>query len=95
MLLRSCLKYSYLLVLLSWTVSSKVAHTVPKCNFKEPITTGNIQDPELVEASGMVASRNYPGVYYSIQDSQNPNNVYYFFENGETLGSVCLFASIY
>ena len=93
MSLNKCLKVCSLIVLLSWNVSSNVVCTVPQCNFKEPVKTGNIQDPELVEASGLVASRKQPGVYYSIQDSLNPDNVYALFENGQELGNPSSFTS--
>ena len=65
---------------------------MPQCKLNEPVETGRIQEPELVEASGMVASRKHPGVYYSVQDSQNPDYVYAFRENGESIGNLKLFA---
>ena len=56
-----------------------------------PVETGRIQDSELVEASGLVASHRFPGIYYSIQDSLNPNNVYALKYNGEEIGMNKLF----
>ena len=61
--------------------------SLPRCPITNPIEIGRIQEPELVEASGMVASRHHPGIYYSIQDSQNPDNVYALKYNGDTLGN--------
>ena len=61
--------------------------SLPRCPINDPIETGRIQEAELVEASGMVASHRHPGVYYSIQDSQNPDNVYAMKYNGEAIGS--------
>ena len=61
--------------------------SLPRCPIANPIEIGRIQEPELVEASGMVASRHHPGIYYSIQDSQNPDNVYALKYNGDTLGN--------
>ena len=86
-----CVLALYLLAFVGWPVSSRVllrsGNSLPQCKFNEPLEVGRIQDPELVEASGMVASRKHPGVYYSIQDSQNPDNVYAFSENGESIGN--------
>ena len=64
---------------------------LPRCPLNDPIETGRIQDPELVEASGLVASHKYPGVYYSIQDSLNPSNVYAIRYDGQALGKKLIF----
>ena len=58
-----------------------------QCPVAPPVETGKIKDPEIVEASGMVASVHNPGVYYVIQDSQNPNKVYSFLYDGEAIGN--------
>jgi len=58
-----------------------------QCPFNEPIIVGNIEDPELIETSGLVASHQHPGVYYSIQDSLNPSKVYVINEDGTNLGN--------
>merc|ERR1712223_1142512 len=60
--------------------------SLPRCPITNPIEIGRIQEPELLEASGMGASRHHPGIYYSIQDSKNPDNVYALKYNGDTLG---------
>ena len=57
-----------------------------RCSVNYPVKTGHIQERELVEASGIVASRRHPGVYYSIQDSFQPSNVYAFRYDGKRLG---------
>ena len=71
-------------------VSGKVVldknDSLPQCPINDPVETGRIQEQELVEASGMVASHRHPGIYYSIQDSQNPDNVYAMKYNGEAIG---------
>ena len=64
---------------------------LPRCPLNDPIETGRIQDPELVEASGLVASHKYPGVYYSIQDSLNPSNIYAIRYDGQALGKKLIF----
>lgn len=60
------------------------------CSLRDPIYLGRIQDPELVEASGSVASHKNPGVYYSIQGSPNPSNVYVIRYDGLSLGKIFL-----
>ena len=62
--------------------------SMSQCAVALPVETGQIGDPEIVEASGMVASVHNPGVYYVIQDSQNPNKVYSFLYDGEAIGNI-------
>ena len=69
--------------------------SLPRCPVTNPIEIGRIQEPELVEASGIVASRHHPGIYYSIQDSQNPDNVYALKYNGDTVGKVTHIVSLF
>ena len=38
------------------------------------------------ELSGLVASHRNPGIFYSVEDSQNDELVYAFYENGTLLG---------
>ena len=47
---------------------------------------------EIVEASGLVASHKYSGVFYAIQDSQNPSNVYAMRYDGQSLGKTFVFS---
>ena len=61
---------------------------LPQCPIADPIEIGHIEESELIEASGLVASHRYPGTYYSIQDSQNPNKVYAMKYNGEAIGKL-------
>ena len=61
---------------------------LPLCPLRDPIETGQIKDPELVEVSGLVASHKYPGVYYSIQDSLNPSKVYAMRIDGQSIGKI-------
>ena len=64
--------------------------SLPQCSIADPVETGRIQESELVEASGLQASHRYPGVYYSIQDSGQPANVYSVLYNGEAIGKIDL-----
>ena len=82
------LKVSYIH---STAKSFSIHEGLPRCPLNDPIETGRIQDPELVEASGLVASHKYPGVYYSIQDSLNPSNVYAIRYDGHALGKKIIF----
>ena len=75
--MRRCVKM-YLLFILIFDIAA-------------PVETGRIQDSELVEASGLVASHRFPGIYYSIQDSLNPDKVYAVNYNGEAMGINKLF----
>ena len=61
--------------------------SLPQCPINNAVETGRIQNGELREASGLVASHRHPGVYYSIQDSLSPSNVYAVNYNGVDLGS--------
>ena len=45
---------------------------------------GRVQD--FQELSGLVASHRHPGVFYSIEDSQNNSTVYVIHKNGTLLG---------
>ena len=67
-------------------IISENKSSLPRCPVANPIAIGYIKEPELVEASGMVASRHYHGVYYAIQDSKNPDNVYALNYAGYTVG---------
>ena len=40
------------------------------------------------ELSGLVASHRNPGIFYSVEDSQNDELVYAFYENGTLLGKI-------
>ena len=82
------LKVSYIH---STAKSFSIHEGLPRCPLNDPMETGRIQDPELVEASGLVASHKYPGVYYSIQDSLNPSNVYAIRYDGQALGKKLYF----
>ena len=61
-----------------------------QCAFTNAIETGKIQEDALKETSGLVASHKHPGVFYAIQDSQNPDPVYALNQEGELLGKCCL-----
>ena len=60
--------------------------SVSQCSVAQPVETGRIEEPELNEASGLVASHKHPGVYYAIQDSLNPDKVYSMLYNGQAIG---------
>ena len=45
------------------------------------------------ELSGLVASHENPGIFYSIEDSQNDEFVYAFSENGTLIGKYGTFSN--
>jgi len=48
---------------------------------------GFIDDPAIPESSGIVASRKYPGVFWTHNDSGNPPVIFAIDRSGKTLGS--------
>lgn len=53
----------------------------------EPTTTGNLENSELAEVSGMAASARYPDILWAINDSGNAATLYAFNQAGESLGT--------
>jgi phage tail tape-measure protein len=47
---------------------------------------GTIQDPAIVESSGLVASRRYPGVFWTHNDSGSAAVIFAINQRGQTLG---------
>ena len=52
-------------------------------SLSNPIRVGRIQPKELRESSGIIASRRYPGIYWSINDSGNPPDLFAIKVNGK------------
>ena len=52
-------------------------------SLSNPIRVGRIQPKELRESSGIIASKRYPGVYWSINDSGNPPDLFAIKVNGK------------
>ena len=69
--------------------------SMSQCSIAQPVETGRIEDSELNEASGLVASHKHPGVYYAIQDSLNPDKVYSMLYNGQAIGMYTVLPSKY
>jgi hypothetical protein len=55
-------------------------------SFAAPIQVGRIQDPALVEASGLEASRVHPGVFYAHNDSGDAARFFALDASGKSLG---------
>src|SRR4249920_1666700 len=51
---------------------------------------GHVQDTTLNELSDLVASTDNPGVFWTEEDSSNPNKVYAINATGETVGEFTL-----
>jgi hypothetical protein len=49
--------------------------------------TGTFRNPRLLESSGIVASRRYPGVFWTFNDSGNPAELFATDSTGRDLGS--------
>lgn len=54
--------------------------------FSKPINRGEVRNPAINEASGIVASRNNPDVLWTHNDSGNDPTIYAISTSGETLG---------
>ena len=78
------------LLLIGWLVgdpASTAAQTSrPASHYGEPQPVCQIADRRLDEASGLAASRRYPGYYYTHNDSQGRPQVYVFNRHGR----ICL-----
>jgi hypothetical protein len=51
----------------------------------QPLT--QVGERGLTEASGLAASRRWPGVYWTVMDAHNPPNVFAFDQQGRVLGT--------
>jgi hypothetical protein len=52
----------------------------------EAYRTGNFRHPRLLESSGVIASRRYPGVFWTLNDSGNPAEIFATDSTGRDLG---------
>ncbi len=52
----------------------------------EASRTGNFRHPRLTESSGVIASRRYPGVFWTLNDSGNPPEIFATDSTGRDLG---------
>jgi hypothetical protein len=59
-------------------------------SFSEPRLVTELVDKRIPESSGIAPSRLYPGTYYTLNDSQNPPNLYRFDLAGHVLGEIRL-----
>ncbi len=55
-------------------------------NFSSGILTGTISDQSLTEASGIAASRQYPNMLWTHNDSGNPNDIFLIDSTGTIRG---------
>ena len=49
--------------------------------------TGHVEDTSLTELSDIVASTDNPGVFWTAEDSFNPNKVYAVNRSGQVIGA--------
>lgn len=72
----------------SITTTTSLPDGVEVCDLYASVTdTGQIESPELVEASGLAASRTTSGVLWSHNDSRGTATLYAFTGDGKDLGS--------
>ena len=50
------------------------------------VQVGTIQDPAIVESSGLIASRRYPGVFWTHNDAGSAPVIFAINQRGQTLG---------
>ncbi len=55
-----------------------------------PTLVANLQDPRLLEVSGLAASRRYPGLFYTHNDSGDSARVFLVNKRGETVAAITL-----
>jgi hypothetical protein len=82
----------FVLLLLAGLVFSAIAVSAKDRPVTRPATTtafkvGFIDDPAIPESSGIVASRKYPGVYWTHNDSDNPPLIFAIDRSGKTISS--------
>jgi hypothetical protein len=85
------MKYTYFFlpfVLLFSCKTGNVTLPLPENSFSTAQDKGVIENPHLIEASGMVASRKYFGYYWSHNDSGNPNVIYLVDSTGKGMKEV-------
>jgi hypothetical protein len=58
---------------------------LPAAPYGPPLHAGSLLDPELVEVSGLAASRRDPAVLWALNDGGNPKRLYALSLEGETL----------
>lgn len=58
--------------------------------YQMPVHAGDIENPAVDESSGLAASRQNPGILWTINDSGNPAVVHALGENGEDRGELTI-----
>lgn len=69
------------------TTSTTAPAAIAGGGYGAPVTLGPLQDPELDESSGLVASRRNPGLYWSHNDSGDGPFIYCVQGHGEGCGT--------
>jgi hypothetical protein len=76
------------------TPKPQYATDYPACqSYGDPVQVGVVENPKLVEISGIAVSRKNPGVIWAINDSGNSTEVFAMTFEGRDLGSVRLTGS--
>ena len=69
--------------------SQKYSSSCPKISYPG-IEVGIVTDPQIDEASGMVASQTNKDLFWTLNDSQGPTCIYGISVNGTLMITVCL-----
>lgn len=83
--------YRYCILAFAFVCSCKTGNTViplAESTFYAAQDKGIVENPHLLEASGIVASRKFSGYYWSHNDSGNPNFIYLMDSTGKGLKEV-------
>ncbi len=72
------------------TTQNTPATTGKAVSLSKPVLVGRLTQPRLAESSGLVASRKYPGVYWSINDSGHPPMLFAVDAKGKGIGRISL-----
>ena len=76
----------WLVVLLILTLTGMVTRKSVAQTFAAAVEFGVVTTPEITEASGIVASRQNPGVLWTHNDSSFPGSIFALSTNGAYLG---------
>ena len=63
-------------------------------SFANGVSQGTVTAPAIVEASGLIASPDNPGVLWTENDSNNPNTIYALDTSGHLLGTYTLTGAV-
>lgn len=81
------MRYLLVIVLIAGCVSAQTTAPATQPTTAPAFEVGRIEDPAIKENSGIVESRRYPGVFWTLNDSGNPPELYAIDRSGKTIGT--------